>query len=545
MIALFQENPLLLLFIVAALGYGVGSVRIGGTKLGVAAVLFVGLGFGALDKELRISETVIFLGLSIFVYTIALQSGHTFFTNLKNRGLKDIGFVLCMLLFSGLASVGAYFILDLDVATTAGLFSGVTTSTPALAGLIDLINNKSVGVPTGDLAQHAVVGYSLGYPMGVLGVMLAIKLTERFFRVNYKEEAEALSDRYLYQKPLTNTTIRVTRSEVVGQSLRDLTQTYRWKVIFGRMRSETITLLPNWDTTLHEGDVLTIVGSKAEGANVAQVLGEVVKEQLTDDRSVYDVRRMFVSNPKVAGEKLASLNIPEQYSALVTRVLRGDMDLLASGDTTLELGDQVRLVARRQDIPALRKLFGDSYEALSHINLLSFGMGMAIGLLLGMITFQLTDDLGFRLGFAGGPLLVGLILGYLRRTGPIVWTLSYSTNLTLRQFGLILLLAGVGINSGHTFLSTIQTGNSAMIFLAGTIISLGTAITTLFVGYKILRIPFTLLLGMVSSQPAILDFATDQTGNKLPAMGFTVMLPIALIAKIVFVQLLYLFLGGS
>ncbi|HAA21623.1 MAG TPA: hypothetical protein DCP28_23725 [Cytophagales bacterium] len=544
MIALFKANPLLLLFIVAAVGYWVGSIKIRGTGLGVAAVLFVGLAFGALDPSLRVSELVIFLGLGIFVYTVALQSGPAFFTSLRRHGFRDIGFVFLMLVLSAAATASLHYLLGFDAATTAGLFSGISTNTPALAGLIDLIN-YSIEDGSEGLSQLAVVGYSLGYPMGVLGVMLTIKLMERWLRIDYAQEAEALQHQYPIQQSLERITVKVTQKSAIGITLRDLHQRHGWKVMFGRMKREETITLPNWDTQLQEQDLLNVVAAPQELKKIIDHLGEKEEVPLSQESSQFMTKRLFVSNPEVAGERLASLNIPEQFSAQITRIQRGDIDLHATGDTILELGDQVRVVTRKTDLPGLQKLFGDSYERLSHINLLSFGSGMAIGLLVGMITFQLTDEIGFRLGFAGGPLIVGLILGYLRRTGPIVWTMSYSTNLTLRQFGLMLLLAGVGINSGHTFLSTLQGGHGGLIFAAGAVISILSASLLLFLGYKLLKIPFTMLIGMVSNQPAILDFAMDQSKNKLPMVGFTLMMPITMITKILIVQILFIILGGG
>ncbi|MGB0863882.1 MAG: hypothetical protein ACPGXZ_13250, partial [Saprospiraceae bacterium] len=206
------------------------------------------------------------------------------------------------------------------------------------------------------------------------------------------------------------------------------------------------------------------------------------------------------------------------------------------------LGDRVLIVARHDEMKKLSKLFGNSYQDLSQINLFSFGFGMALGLLLGMVTFQFPGGFTFNLGFAGGPLIVALLLGSVRRTGPIVWTLPYSANLTLRQFGLILLLAGIGIRSGHTFLQTIISGGGGWLFLAGALISIISAFAALFVGYKIFKIPFSFLIGMVSSQPAVLDFSLDRAKNNLPTIGFTLMLPIGLIVKIILVQLLFVFL---
>lgn len=544
MIELFRENALLLLFIVAAIGYLVGSIRIKGSSLGVASVLFVGLGFGALDPNLRIPELVIFLGLSVFIYTIALQSGGTFFATFQNRkGARDVLFVFLMLLFSAGVTIGLHFLFHFEPATTGGLFSGVSTNTPSLAGLIDFISKRESGTETENLLQQAVVGYSLSYPMGVIGVMISIKVMQRLLKIDYEKEAKQLSKTYPYQQDLENVTIVVKRPEVMGKSIRELWKEHHWKLAYGRIQHNGKASLPNWDTILKANDEISLIGNHSELQHAIEVLGEATENNLSDDRSEYDVRDLFVSNPEVAGQRIASLNLSEQYAVLLTRVQRGDIQLLANGETVLELGDRVRITAHRADLPALRTLFGDSYERLSHINLLSFGLGMAMGLLLGMISFQISDDIGFRLGFAGGPLIAGLVLGALRRTGPIVWTLSYGANLTMRQFSLILLLAGIGINSGHTFFTTLREGEGGIIFLAGTIISILSATVTLLVGYKWLKIPFTVLLGMVSHQPAILDFATEQSNNRLPIIGFTLMLPIALITKIVIVQIMYLLLS--
>jgi putative transport protein len=546
MIEIFKENALLLLFVVAAIGYLVGSIKVRGSSLGVAAVLFVGLAFGALDASLRIPELVIFLGLSIFIYTIALQSGSTFFTTFQSRtGIRDVLFIFLMLLFSAGITIGLHFLFDLDAATTGGLYSGVSTNTPSLAGLIDFISKgNEESAATENLLQRAVIGYSLSYPMGVIGVMVAIKVMQNVLKIDYRAEAKQLSKKYPFQQDLDHVTVCIQSSNVVGETIRDIWQANGWKIAYGRLHTADDIVLPNWDTVLLLGDELTLVGNQSELKQAVKVMGEASKNHLSDDRSEYDIQDLFVSNPEVAGQRIANLNLNERYSVLITRIQRGDIQLLASGDTVLELGDRVRITARRSDMEALKELFGDSYERLSHINLLSFGLGMAVGLLLGMISFQFADGIGFRLGFAGGPLIVGLVLGALRRTGPIVWTLSYGANLTMRQFGLILLLAGIGINSGHTFFATLQEGEGGWIFLAGAIISVVTAVTTLVVGYKLLKIPFTVLLGMVSNQPAILDFATDQTGNRLPIIGFTLMLPIALITKIVVVQLMYLLLSS-
>jgi putative transport protein len=369
--------------------------------------------------------------------------------------------------------------------------------------------------------------------------MIAITLLQKWLKIDYKKEAFDLRREYPIAQKIINITIKVTNAELENKTLRDIIQQYNWTVVFGRIKHDNEITLSNFDSTLIIGDLVRVSGTEEELERLIPVLGEKVDNRFDDNETEYEIKRIFVSNPKVAGQTLAALNLNEKYSTIVTRLRRGDVDILVNNKTVFELGDRVRFVARRQDIPDLVKLFGDSYRALGQIDLLSFGFGMALGLLLGMITFELPGGIQFKLGFAGGPLIVALVLGALRRTGPIVWTLPYSANLTLRQIGLIFLLATIGVRSGHTFVSTILGGGAGLIFLAGTIISLSTAILTIFIGYKLLKIPFTLLTGMVANQPAILDFAIQKADNHLPNIGYALMMPVALIAKIVFVQILY------
>ncbi len=218
-----------------------------------------------------------------------------------------------------------------------------------------------------------------------------------------------------------------------------------------------------------------------------------------------------------------------------------DVDFLANANTVLELGDRVRVVAARGRMKEVSEFFGDSYKDLSEVDLLSFGLGMSLGLLLGLVPIPLPGGVTITLGSAGGPLLVALVLGALRRTGPIVWTMPYSANLTLRQLGLIMLLATVGLKSGYTFLSTFTQSGGVVIFLAGAIISTATPLLALFVGYKLLKIPFGMLTGMVASmhtQPAVLGFANEQSEDEAPNLGWSLVFPLATISKIILAQLL-------
>ncbi len=536
------ENPLLLLFLVVSIGYLVGNIKVKGTGLGTAAVLFVGLAFGAMNPDFNVPDIIFQIGIVFFVYTVGLRSGPAFFDSFRKNGWRDISFVMLMLGLSALVTIVIYFVMDFDKATIVGMYSGSSTNTTALAGVIDMVNLKEKGNPV--TINHLVVGYTFSYPMGVLGVMIAIKIMERFLKIDYQAEKEILRKDYPIDEDLTSRAIEITNHDISGKQIRDLIREHNWNIVFGRVDSKLHgTILSNWDITLYQGDKIIVVGTREELDEVEKILGKEAENSLTYDRKEYDIVRIFVSNPDVVGRELSSLNLQEKYSAIITRIRRGDIEMLAKGDTILELGDRIRFVARRQDIKEIQKIFGDSYYASSKIDLFSFGIGIALGLVLGIIEFNLPGGLVFKLGFAGGPLIIGLLLGALRRTGPIVWSLPYGSNVTLNQLGLTLLLAVIGIRSGHTLMESLSDGAWVKIFLAGSVLSVATAILSLWLGYKLIKIPYSLLLGFVANQPAILEFATDITKNRVPAIGYSFMFPISLVMKILFAQILYLILS--
>lgn len=389
MIEQLSQHPILLLFIVAASGYLIGSIKIGTNKLGVAAVLFVGLFVGAIDSRLDIPEIVFLLGLSMYVYSIGLSSGPAFFKSYKKNGLRDIGFIIAMLFFSGIVAVGLFFLFGFSAGTITGMYAGSTTNTPAMAGVIDYVN--SAGLANGTkITEQIVIGYSFSYPMGILGGMIAIALSEKFLKIDYAEEKERLKSKYPIGENLTSRTIVVLNKDIINTHLRDLQKEHRWNVVFGRIRQEGRSMgIAKWDSVFAIGDRILVAGNISEIESVVQVLGEEAKNDLKRDHSDYDVRRIFVSNPKVVGRTISSLNLDRNFDCVISRIRRGDMEMLAKEDTILELGDRIRFVARRKDLKGLANLFGDSYTESAKVNLFSFGLGIGLGLLLGNISINL------------------------------------------------------------------------------------------------------------------------------------------------------------
>lgn len=539
------ENSLLLLFLVSAAGYAIGRIRVKGASLGVAAVLFVGLAVGALDPNLKIPQALFELGLVLFVYTVGLTSGPGFFASFKSKGLRDNLFAVFVLAAAATVAAVEHFVLNLQSTVTSGLFAGALTNTPALAGVIDTINNSAPIGMAEQMANEPAIGYSVAYPMGVLGVILTSYVLQRVWRIDFRSEARKLRGVYLVEQELYNRTVRITQPAVIGQSIQELVAQHQWHVVFARLQRGDDETLATATTVLSADDLVSLVGAPEDVDVVVAALGELTDYHLELDRSRYDFRRVFVSSQKIAGRRLGDLKLPQEYGAIVTRVRRGDVDLLAESTTVLELGDRVRVVAPRERMDEVSAFFGDSYKALSEIDLLALGLGVSIGLLIGMITIPLPGGASFTLGNALGPLIAGLVLGSLRRTGRVVWTLPYSANLTVRQIGLILLLASIGLRSGYTFVQTLAGGDGLTLFVAGTLITLTVSVLMMVIGYKVLKIPFGLLTGMlagVHTQPAVLGFALEQSEDEMPNTGYALLFPVATVAKIVFAQILLLVL---
>jgi putative transport protein len=440
---------------------------------------------------------------------------------------------------------GIAVLLNLKSTTAAGLFAGSLTNTPALAALLERIPTMVDPARVEQVVSEPVVGYSIAYPMGIIGVIGALFVTKRLWNVDYAAEAEQVDDAQATGEDLHSYSIRVTNADVEGQTVRQLMQRHDWDVVFGRVRHAGADdqILAEAETPIRVGDVVSVVGEAENVRPVLHTLGELAAEQLEASRESYDFRRIFVSNPDATGRPIRDLRFLQQIGAIVTRVRRGDVEWLVDADTVLELGDRVRVVARPEDMLLVNERFGDSYKALSEVNLLTMNLGLMAGLLLGLIPIPVPGGLTFTLGLAGGPLIAGLVLGKLGRTGPLVWYLPYNANLLLRQLGLVLFFAGVGTRAGYAFFTTLLSGGGLTIFAAGAVLTCLTAFLALWIGYKALGIPMPLLMGMLAglhTQPAVLSYALEQTESDVPNLGYATVFPLATIAKIILAQMLLL-----
>ncbi|MCS7315632.1 MAG: aspartate:alanine exchanger family transporter [Bryobacterales bacterium] len=537
-VALLAQYPILTLFAVIGLGYLVGETSFLGFRFGVAGVLFVGLAVGALDPSVALPEVIPTLGLIIFVYAVGIHSAPALRDALRRQGWRDNLLAVSVLGLGAALTLAVAHWFALPGPRAAGLFCGALTNTPALAAVREQIRERGLARKQGAAelrreTEEPVVAYSLAYPAGVLGVLLCFECLRRLWRPEFQpreDSPEILVRNFVVKNP-----------GVIGRTLGDVMRVHKdVGFVVSRIRHQGRTDIASSATRLAEGDLLVVVGDAAALERAEQIFGEPSDAHIELDRSELDSQRVFVSSKQVVGKRIRDLDLPNRLHATITRLRRGDVDLVPAPDTRLELGDQVRVLTRKDNFAAVREFFGDSIRGTAETDFGSVALGMVLGVLVGTMPLPLPGGHTVKLGLAGGPLLVALLLGHWERTGGICWLIPVSANLTLRRIGLLLFLAGIGTRAGHQFSQTVATSGFALV-AGGALITFGVTLATLLAGYKLFNIPFDALMGLaagIQTQPACLAYAADRSRSETPNAAYASVYPVATVVKIVLAQLL-------
>ena len=524
MASLFASSPLLALFVVVALGAAIGAIRIGPLRFGAAGALFVGLTVSALHPEVVSTHMSIVqpMGLAFFVYCVGISAGATFFQDLrKQTNLLALTTIVCVV-GALIALVGGR-LLGLSSGLTSGLFTGALTAAPALDTATRL---------TGD--PNAAVGYAFGYPVGVIGGILIVTITVTRKWVGPKDTPS------LAGASLEAVSIHV--SKHINTRDIDAWRDQRVRLSYLRRDGRTRVTAPGED--LLPGDHVVMVGDPASIKEAAPLVGEVLDHNLEDDRSDLAFERIVVSNPDVAGRSVSELNVTKRFGAVITRVRRGDLDLLARDDLDLQLGDHVAVVVPTDELDDIAEWLGDSERRVAEVDGMAFGIGLVLGLLLGIVSFPLPGGQGFQLGAAAGPLIVGMLLGALRRTGPLVWTLPAAANLTIRQIGLMLFLAALGLNAGPQFASLLGSPERwRAALLAAVMVVVCCVIQAL--GAKFIGLSSARAAGGIAGflgQPAVLQAADARVTDERIEAAYATLFAFAIIVKILLLPVITSFL---
>ncbi len=511
------ESPVLLLFVLVAVGSFVGNIRIKTVAIGPAAVLFAALALSAVNAKLELPTVVGTLGLALFAYTIGVTCGPSFFASLRG-GVRSMSAVVGVLAAVGAGTYGLGRLLGLDSGSTAGMFAGALTNTPALAAATERLGG----------ATSPTVAYSIAYLFGVLGMIAAA-----WFVIRRGHTAPKPSDLDL-PEGIDAVTVAVSRRDV--PTIGEIIHMRDNEIVFGRVRRAEKIFAATNDVVLEPGDLVTLVGPVTAVVEMTAWLGTRADENLTLDRSYIDFRRITVSRTAHAGRTVGELGLDRRFGAVATRIRRGDLDMVATLGHLVEPGDRIRVIAPRDKLPEVALYLGDSEKGMSDINPFGMALGLALGLVLGLVSIPMFGIGSFVLGSAGGPLVVGLVVGHLNRTGPIVWAIPHAAAASLNQFGLYSFLAWAGSHAGSQFVHALASPLGIKIAVGGFLVTSVTAIAIIVVCRRAFQISGPQLAGMLAAaqtQPAVLAFAADQSkGDERVTTGWSLIYPAAMITKI-------------
>lgn len=529
-------NPLIALVAILAAGLALGKIRVLGISLGAAAVLFVALGLSTANPDIQIPALVYQLGLAMFVYAIGLTAGEQFFAEFRSRGWRLTLFMVLLLIGLVGAAYGIIRVLGLGDLAGAGMFAGALSSTPGMAAIVDMVEGGSLVDPA--RAGEPVVGYSLAYPGAVIGSILVAAVGAKLLKVDHLADAEKEG---LIIAPLEWDGVRI--GPGVEGTVAQLPRLAGAEVIATRIvHSDVDHSLAAPTDRLHEDMVLVINGTEEAIRTAQRNLGGRVTVKIEDTDLIYS--RMTVSNPRVVGRRLQDLDTVSA-GFRIARIRRGDAEEVPHPGDVLNYSDRVRVVAPPNRMDEVRAYLGDSEKSLAAPDLLPFAVGLLAGLLLGAVPLPLPGGSVLSLGFGGGPIVVGLILGALHRTGPLTWTMPYHAVHTLNTLGLSLFLAGVGTTAGAGFRLALTDPSSLTVMAAGLLITVTSAVVCAVAGMLVLRLTWDESMGVAAgatTNPAIISYLNGQTGTELASRGYATVYPTAMIGKIVASQVLLLLL---
>jgi putative transport protein len=520
------SQPILTAFLAIGLGYLVGQISIFGFSLGVGAVLFVGLAIGAFAPKAQIVGPIGLTGLIMFLYGIGILYGRQFFEGVIGAGRKYNLLALVACLAGLLVALGLGHIFGIKIGHTLGLYAGSMTSTAALQAALEVVKSKDPSI-----------GYSIAYPFGVIGPILCIYFMTRIVKPKFPVKTQRF---HMGEISIGESFAGRRLSELTPEALSDVQVTM--------VRKEGRNFAPSDDTVLFAGDAILVVAETNEAiAAAAAKLGKLEPGQLASDRADLDYIRVFVGKASAVGIPLSRLPMPTGYPAHLLHVRRYDADLVPAPDLMLEFGDRVGVLTAPDRKEEIRRHFGDTVKAAAEFSYVSLGIGMVLGVLLGLIPIPIPGVGTVTLGIGGGPLIVALIFGKLRRTGPMLWTMPLPANIVLRNFGLAMFLATVGVNSGQPFVRTVAESGLTMLFI-GVAILLTTVAIVLLVGHYLMNIPYDDLVGVASGatgNPAILVYSTKMAPTERPDIGYAMIFPSMTLVKVIAAQIVGLLMVGN
>ena len=536
-----------ILALVAVVGLFIGNVKFRGIGLGIGGVLFGGIIVGHFVSQagMTLSSDMLHViqefGLILFVYTIGIQVGPGFFASLRVSGLRLNLFAVLIVIIGGLVTTILHKLFDIPLPVVLGIFSGAVTNTPALGAGQQIL--RDLGTPM-EMVDQMGMSYAMAYPFGICGILFTMWMLRVIFRVNVETEAQQHESSRTNGGALIRTiNIRVENPNLHDLAIKDVPILNGDKIICSRLKREETLKVPSPDTIIQLGDLLHLVGQPADLHNAQLVIGQEVDTSLSTKGTDLRVERVVVTNENVLGKRIRDLHFKERYDVVISRLNRAGVELVASGDISLQFSDILNLVGHPSAIDAVANVLGNAQQKLQQVQMLPVFIGIGLGVLLGSIpVFVPGFPAALKLGLAGGPLIMALILGRIGSIGKLYWFMPPSANLALRELGIVLFLSVVGLKSGGDFVNTLVNGEGLSWIGYGALITAVPLITVGILARMLAKMNYLTMCGMLAgsmTDPPALAFANNlHPTSGAAALSYATVYPLVMFLRIITPQLL-------
>ncbi|KDL90127.1 hypothetical protein AE00_03959 [Klebsiella pneumoniae MGH 74] len=505
------------LALVAVVGLWIGNVKIRGVGFGIGGVLFGGIIVGHFVDQAGVALSSPMLhfiqefGLILFVYTIGIQVGPGFFASLRVSGLRLNLFAILIVILGGLVTAVLHKLFNIPLPVVLGIFSGAVTNTPALGAGQQIL--RDLGVPF-EVVDQMGMSYAMAYPFGICGILLTMWLVRLFFRINVEKEAQRFEESSGNGHAHLHTiNVRVENPNLNQMAIQDVPMLNNDNIVCSRLKRGELLMVPAPGTLIQAGDLLHLVGRPEDLHNAQLVIGQEVATSLSTRGTDLKVERVVVTNEKVLGKKIRDLHVKQRYDVVISRLNRAGVELVASSSASLQFGDILNLVGRPEAIDAVAAELGNAQQKLQQVQMLPVFIGIGLGVLLGSIPLFIPGfPAALKLGLAGGPLIMALILGRIGSIGKLYWFMPPSANLALRELGIVLFLAVVGLKSGGDFVATLTQGDGLSWIAYGIFITAIPLLTVGILARMLAKMNYLTLCGMLAgsmTDPPALAFANN------------------------------------
>lgn len=541
------------LALVAVVGLWIGNVKIRGVGFGIGGVLFGGIIVGHFVDQAGVTLSSPMLhfiqefGLILFVYTIGIQVGPGFFASLRVSGLRLNLFAILIVILGGLVTAVLHKLFNIPLPVVLGIFSGAVTNTPALGAGQQIL--RDLGVPF-EVVDPMGMSYAMAYPFGICGILLTMWLVRLFFRINVEKEAQRFEESSGNGHAHLHTiNVRVENPNLNQMAIQDVPMLNNDNIVCSRLKRGELLMVPAPGTLIQAGDLLHLVGRPEDLHNAQLVIGQEVATSLSTRGTDLKVERVVVTNEKVLGKKIRDLHVKQRYDVVISRLNRAGVELVASSSASLQFGDILNLVGRPEAIDAVAAELGNAQQKLQQVQMLPVFIGIGLGVLLGSIPLFIPGfPAALKLGLAGGPLIMALILGRIGSIGKLYWFMPPSANLALRELGIVLFLAVVGLKSGGDFVATLTQGDGLSWIAYGIFITAIPLLTVGILARMLAKMNYLTLCGMLAgsmTDPPALAFANNlHATSGAAALSYATVYPLVMFLRIITPQLLAVLFWG-